>query len=97
MQWLQRRGTVEEFEQEALRRKSDSFGVPLDKAKAKLGERPFGTMTDSWKKFVENIESEDELWFFSSPPESFSKELGCNGFAILRDGKIHRTLVMVRT
>jgi len=97
MQWLQRQGTVEEFEQEALHRKSGAFAIPIKKVEAKFRERPFGNLTDEWKKFTDEMEAKDELWFFSSPAKMFSKKLGCNGYAIVRDGAIHSTLVMLRT
>jgi hypothetical protein len=95
--WLQRSGTPEEFESAALERKAAAFNLPVEKVKQKFGDRPFGMMTDKWREFVLQLREEDELWFFCSPPDTFQKKLGCQGFAILREGNIRATLVTLRT
>ncbi len=76
-EWLQRQASVEDFELEALQRKSDSFSIPLAKVESRFGDQPFGHMTEAWKKFTSVLEPDDQLWFFSSPAESFAKKLGC--------------------
>lgn len=30
-------------------------------------------MTDAWRKFVQQLDEQDELWLFSSPDDSFGK------------------------
>lgn len=96
-EWLRLAGTVEEFEQDSLQRISDASDIPIEKVKEKFGNRPFGHMTDAWNRFTAELNESDELWFFSSPAGAFAKKMGCNGYAILRDGEIVETLFMMRT
>jgi hypothetical protein len=95
--WLREKGIPEEFERSRLAAMAEGFGIPFDKVITKFGERPFGEMTDKWRAFVAGIQDCDELWSFSSPPHTFKSKLGCSGFAIVRDGKVRDTLVMVRS
>ena len=97
IEWLQHEASVKDFESEELLRKADVFSIPLAKIEAKLGKNPFGHMTDAWKNFTDALEPEDQLWSFSSPEESFAKKLGCSGYAIVREGRICDTLIMVMT
>ena len=96
-EWLGRKGTPEEFERAELERKTVAFNLQYEKVFAKLGARPFGHMTDSWRKFVRGMEPDDELWSFGSPSEMFAKKLGCAGYAIVRAGTIRDTLIMLMT
>ena len=94
-EWLRRKGTATEFERESLQQKARAFNLPLEKVVQKFGTKPFGHMTDNWRNFIAKIEPEDELWKFASPVGMFSKKLGCLGFAIVRDGTIRATLIMM--
>jgi hypothetical protein len=96
-QWLQRAGTPEEFERARLERTAASFNLPFEKVAQKFAERPFGEMTDAWRRFVHQLGERDELWFFSSPDDTFAKKLGCQGYAIVREGIIRDTLITLRT
>src|SRR5947209_1684214 len=96
-EWLRHKGTAEEFERIELERKAAAFGLPVEKVVQKLNGRPFGHMTDGWREFTKKKEETDELWFFSSPREMFAKNLGCQGFAIVRDGGIRETFVTLMT
>src|ERR1044071_5476349 len=87
-EWLRHSGTPEEFERARLERTAAAFNLPFEQVTQKFGARPFGAMTDQWRDFVKNIGEKDELWFFSSPDDSFAKKLGCQGYAILRNGTI---------
>ena len=96
-QWLRRAGTPEEFERACLERTASAFNLPFEKVAAKFATRLFGEMTDSWRRFVQQLQEGDELWFFSSPDDTFAKKLGCQGYAIVRDGIIHETLITLQT
>jgi len=96
-EWLQRVGTPEEFERARLERTAAAFNLPFEKVAEKFAACPFGEMTDSWRRFVQSLREGDELWSFSSPDVTFSKKLGCQGYAIVRDGIIHETLITLQT
>ncbi len=91
--WLRQKGTVEEFERIELERKAEALGLPVEKVVQKFGSRPFGDMTNRWREFAKKKAQTEELWSFSSPEHMFAKKLGCQGFAIVRDGSIRETLV----
>ncbi len=40
-----------------------------------------------WRSFKAKLLPKDEIWYFTSPPESFGKGSGRMGYVILRDGK----------
>jgi hypothetical protein len=96
-EWLGRKGTPEEFERAALEGKAAAFNLEYEMVVQKLGARPFGHMTDSWREFVKKMARDDKLWSFSSLSEMFAKKLGCAGYAIVRAGTIRDTLIMLIT
>lgn len=96
-EWLVRSKTKEEFEREALERKASVFNIPLEKVVNRFGDRPFGEMTAKWQEFTARMQPEDDLWFFRTPEKMFVSKMGALGYAIVRDGKIVDTLVMMRT
>jgi len=96
-EWLVRHKTPEEFEREALERKASSFNISLKKVVQQLGERPFGNMTEKWNEFIARMQNGDEFWFFNTPRQTFVKGMGCNGYAILRNGEVVETPAMLRT
>jgi hypothetical protein len=95
--WLREAGTPAEFERARLERTAVAFNLPFEKVAQKFAERPFGEMTDDWQRFVRQLGERDELWFFSSPDDTFAKKLGCQGYAIVREGIIRDTLITLRT
>jgi hypothetical protein len=96
--WLRRCATPAEFEREQLERTAAAWSLPIEKVVQKFEQRPFrsGT-TERWRAFVQQLGDGDELWLFSSPDDMFAKKLGCMGYAIVRDGEIRDTLVLLRT
>jgi hypothetical protein len=96
-QWLRQAGTPEQFERVRLERAAAAFNLPLEKVAQKFADRPFGEMTKAWRTLLQQLGEGDELWFFSSPDDTFAKKLGCQGYAIVRDGVIRDTLVTLRT
>lgn len=42
---------------------------------------------------VQRMQPDDELWEFSSPPESWAKLHGRKGFAVVRAGEIVDALI----
>ena len=96
-QWLVRSGTPEEFERACLERTATAFNLPFEKVAQKFADRPFGEMTDKWRRFLQQVGEGDELWFFSSPDDTFAKNLGCQGYAIVRGGIVRDTLITLQT
>jgi hypothetical protein len=90
-------GTPEEFERAQMERLAAAFNISFEKVARQFGTRPFGKMTDKWRVFVAKIEPKDELWSFRNSDEAFAKKLGCQGFAIVRDGIIRETFVTSKT
>jgi hypothetical protein len=43
--------------------------------------------TPAWRAFKDKLERHDELWYFTSAPESFGHGAGRMGYVILRNGK----------
>ncbi len=95
--WLQRSGTAEEFERVELERKAKAFSLPFDKVAHKFASEAFGHLTGRWREFVSHKKEGEEIWSFSSPPESFSRKLGCAGFAIVRGGVVREVFFTLRT
>ncbi len=44
--------------------------------------------SDNWKKFLSQLEAQDELWFYRFPKSYWEKLKGRQGYVILRNGKI---------
>lgn len=43
--------------------------------------------TPAWRAFKEQLARDDELWYFTSAPETFRRGAGRMGYVILRNGK----------
>ena len=101
MEWLQNQVTVEQAE--ALHtsppvppgptRKWWQFwrGKPTTPAAV-----PFGDQNAEWKALVDLMHEGDQLWTFTSPPETWQALAGRSGVALVRDGRIvghHVTLM----
>jgi|GEM_PF-2849841 len=49
------------------------------------------------KSFLSKAQPEDQLWFFSTPDDTWRNETGCAGFVILRDGEQAATWITLRS
>ena len=74
-----------------------AFNLSFEKVSEKFGARPFGNLTGEWRELVRHLTAKDELWFFKSPGNPLGKKLGCQGYAIVQDGVILRTLITLRS
>ena len=95
--WLRHSTTPAEAERLQLERTATAFNLPMEKVIEKFGARPFGAATARWRDFIKQLREKDELWFFSSPDESFAMKLGCLGYAIVRNGVICETFIALET
>jgi hypothetical protein len=48
---------------------------------------------EKWKAFIAQMVAGDELWFFKSPPETWSSLAGRAGYAVVRSGHIVASIV----
>lgn len=56
---------------------------------------PFGFLNDRWERLKASMQEGDELWEFSSPPETWQHLMGRAGVALVRDGDVVDFLVTV--
>ncbi len=77
-EWLIKKMTIEEAEQENLVEDS------------RLGEKPvpFGFMLGSWLALKKKLREGDELWEFTSPQEDWDNLGGRKGVCVVRDGEV---------
>lgn len=54
---------------------------------------PFGFQNGVWRRLKERMQPGDELWEFSSPPESWAHLAGRSGIALLRDGQVIGSII----
>lgn len=80
--WLTKRLTVQEIE--------TKYSVRDDR----LGPNPvpFGFLNDRWQDLLAPMQPGDEIWEFSSPPETWQRLSGRAGLALVRNGEIVDTL-----
>lgn len=76
--WLTKRLTVQEIEAEHSVRDERLGPNPV----------PFGFIHDQWLALIARMQPGDELWQFSSPPESWQHLCGRAGVALVRNGEV---------
>lgn len=84
-EWLQKRTSVQEAEKAHMIEDERLGPTPV----------PFGIQNDRWLHLKNQIQSDDELWEFSSPPESWQHLAGRAGLCIVRKGVIVDSIVTV--
>jgi hypothetical protein len=57
--------------------------------------KPFGYQNAKWEALKAKIVNGDELWEFSSPPESWRSLAGRAGVALVRDGEVIDSIVTI--
>ena len=50
-----------------------------------------------WEEFIRVMQPGDELWYYTSPKETWENLCGCAGYAIVRNSKIVSYLNTVRS
>jgi hypothetical protein len=55
--------------------------------------RPFGALNAKWEKLKADMQPNDELWTFSSPPRTWEDLAGRAGIALVRDGQAIEIIV----
>ena len=86
--WLRDKVTVEAVE-------ADNPGLPdEDERKKRYPEaaKPFGFQHAEWQALKAEMQPGDELWTFTSPPETWRSLMGRAGLALMRDGEIVRII-----
>lgn len=82
-EWLTRRSTIDAAEKAHLVSSERLGPEPV----------PFGHMNAEWRAFLSEMRPGDELWEFSSPPDTWKHLFGRAGIALVRDGRIGRCIV----
>lgn len=58
---------------------------------------PFGFQREKWQRLVGQMREGDELWEFSSSPDSWHHLAGRAGIELVREGKVVDTIVTMMT
>ena len=87
LDWLQNKVTIAEAE-------AEHPGITDERiARFPDAARPFGFQHQNWDKFKAAMLPGDEIWIFSSPPDSWRHLAGRAGIALVRKGIPIRTIV----
>ena len=62
-------------------------------ARAKSGPRPRDLLQTEWQMLKAKMLPGDEIWYFSSDPESWRHLAGREGYALVRDGDVIGAIV----
>ena len=54
---------------------------------------PYGVPKKEWVKLKSQMEEHDEIFSFSSPPQSWENLAGRAGYALVRDGEVVASIV----
>jgi hypothetical protein len=84
-EWLTKRTTFDQAEAENSVKDDRLDDKPV----------PFGFQNARWVEFRGKFREGDELWEFSSPPDTWQNLCGRAGVAIVRHGKIVDSFVTV--
>jgi hypothetical protein len=84
--WLQKRLTVAEAEAAHMVRNDWLGPDPV----------PFGFVNGKWRALLADMQDGDELWAFSSSPESWAYLGGRAGIALIRHGEVVGSFVTAR-
>lgn len=76
--WLTKKVTVQEAEASHTPKPDKDNPNPV----------PFGHINDRWKELLAEMQPDDELWEFRSPPETWQHLAGRAGFAVIRKGEV---------
>jgi hypothetical protein len=87
--WLTERVSVEEAEKASMPTAQQLARNP------KLPNKPFAFHNEEWKSLKSQIVHGDELWYFCSPPQTWRDLAGRAGLAVLRDGNVVHTMVVL--
>lgn len=52
--------------------------------------------TEPWKTFTSKIQQFDEVWFYKLPTEFWKELRGCQGYVILRNGRVIDNIITIR-
>jgi hypothetical protein len=85
--WLIKKTTVAEAE-------ADHPGVRDERAQRHPElARPFGALNAKWEALKADMQPNDELWTYSSPPRTWEDLAGRAGIALVREGMAIEILV----
>ena len=85
-EWLQNKTTID---------KAETKHISTNKL---LGPNPtpFGYQNKEWERLKSKMQAGDELWEYSSPPETWGNLSGSAGIWLVRNGKVINGIVTVQ-
>lgn len=86
IEWLHERLDTTDPMEVALR-ELEQLGIAQVGRDRLLAGAAFARWLDKWAVFVAQIVLGDELWSYTSPPETWDNLAGAAGYAIVRQGK----------
>src|SRR4030095_6853675 len=90
--WLKERLETTDA-QELFKRELMSSGLSEADMQKLLARGPSPHRTGKWRAFNRRMVAGDELWFFESPPETWSNLVGRAGCALVRSRRIVDSIV----
>ncbi|HTH50098.1 MAG TPA: hypothetical protein VMB21_21475 [Candidatus Limnocylindria bacterium] len=93
--WLKER--LESWDpKELMRMELSRMGLSTDDLKRLESATPSKHWLDKWEALVNARQSDDELWYFESPLETWQSLSGCAGYALVRAGELVNTVVNLK-
>jgi hypothetical protein len=87
--WLSERVSVEDAEKNFTPTAQQIASNP------KLPNRAFSFQNQKWERLKSHMIEGDELWYYCSPPESWEALAGRSGIALVRNGAVIETIVLL--
>jgi hypothetical protein len=87
------RKTIAELEAENTLRPDQLSESDRTGPRAAIMSKPFAFLNDKWESLKARMQPGDELWTFSSSPQSWRDLAGRAGIALVRNGQIIERLV----
>lgn len=85
--WLKDRMATTDV-REIARHELENYGFPDADLQKLLAQGPSARWLEKWQEFVRQRVAGDELWFFKSPPGTWSQFAGRAGYALVRSGRV---------
>jgi hypothetical protein len=94
--WLKERLQTTDV-QDLYKRELIGSGLSDSDLRQLLSHGPSPQWVEKWRAFISQMIAGDELWFFESPPETWSSLSGRAGYALARAGHLVDSIVSRRS
>ena len=86
--WLQERMSIEEAERRFTPKQDDRANYVPELRK------PFGFLNARWEELKARVQTGDQIWTFSSPPETWELVPHSFGIALVRENKVIAAVIL---